>query len=198
MSSHPLAEERLDPRIKRTRALLGQAFEAALHDKGFQAVSIQDITDRAGVNRTTFYLHFPDKYALLDYHISQEFRQELEEHRLDTSRFSADSLRRLLVMVAEFAAGSNRSCPRHEAQFEGLVETQVKKHLQGLLEQWLELAGPAAELRVDPTTAAAAASWAIYGLALQWTHQRKRTSAEAFADKTFPVVAAIVGLAEPA
>jgi AcrR family transcriptional regulator len=33
--------------------------------KGFQAVSIQDITDKAGINRATFHAHFTDKYQLL-------------------------------------------------------------------------------------------------------------------------------------
>ena len=64
-------EEKIDPRIKRTRALLGQAFSEVLAEKGFQSISVQDITEKAGVNRTTFYLHFSDKYALLDYSVSR-------------------------------------------------------------------------------------------------------------------------------
>ncbi|MBK8823892.1 MAG: TetR family transcriptional regulator [Anaerolineales bacterium] len=32
---------------------------------------MQDVTDKAQVNRATFYAHFQDKYALLDYSISQ-------------------------------------------------------------------------------------------------------------------------------
>ena len=54
-----------------------------LAEKGFQAISVQDITGKAGINRTTFYLHFPDKYALLDYSVSQLFRQELDKRTLD-------------------------------------------------------------------------------------------------------------------
>ena len=72
-------EEKLDPRVKRTRQMLEQAFMEAVQEKGFQSVSVQDIAERAGVNRATFYAHFEDKYALLDHSIRQGFRQELEK-----------------------------------------------------------------------------------------------------------------------
>ena len=55
--------ERVDPRVKRTRKLLQQAFLELFQEKGFASISIQDITERATVNRATFYAHFPDKYA---------------------------------------------------------------------------------------------------------------------------------------
>ena len=57
-------EEKLDPRVKRTRSLILQAFDALLAEKGFEAISVQDVTDKAEINRATFYKHFGDKYAL--------------------------------------------------------------------------------------------------------------------------------------
>jgi AcrR family transcriptional regulator len=193
MSSYQSNEEKVDPRIKRTRALLAQAFIETLAEKGFQAVSVQDITEKAGVNRTTFYLHFPDKFALLDYTISQAFRQEIEKRMLDGSHFSPENLRTLVVTVAEFVDGANSQCARPEPQFESLVETQVNHQLQGILQTWLENT----ESNNDPDTAVTAASWAIYGLVSQWSHQKKRPSADAFADKVMPVVAAILGVGQP-
>jgi hypothetical protein len=50
----------------------------------------------------------------------------------------------------------------------------------------------------DPKTAATAASWAMYGLALEWSHEKKHPSAEFFADQVLPLVAAILGQALPA
>ncbi len=54
-----------DRRIERTRKLLHDALMALIVEKGYDAVSIQDIADRADVARTTFYLHFRDKDELL-------------------------------------------------------------------------------------------------------------------------------------
>ncbi len=55
----------LDPRKLRTRQLIRSAFIDLIREKGFDAVSIQDITDRAGLNRATFYLHYRDKHDLM-------------------------------------------------------------------------------------------------------------------------------------
>jgi AcrR family transcriptional regulator len=47
-----------DPRIKRTIKLLGDTLIELIIEKGYHNVTIRDITDRAQVSRTTFYLHF--------------------------------------------------------------------------------------------------------------------------------------------
>ena len=47
-----------------------------MREKGFAATSIQDITARANVNRGTFYLHFTDKYMLLDALLKQSAGKE--------------------------------------------------------------------------------------------------------------------------
>jgi AcrR family transcriptional regulator len=185
-------EEKLDPRVKRTRSLLERAFMEAILEKGFQAVSVQDITQKAGVNRATFYAHFEDKYALLDHSIRQGFRQELDKRMLDACKYSPENLKLLIVAVCEFVTNINSHCTPPQAQFESLVETQIKNQLQELLENWIERA----DSRVDPETAATAASWAIYGLSLQWSHDKskKHPSAEKFAEQVLPLVAANLGL----
>jgi AcrR family transcriptional regulator len=58
-------EKRLDPRVKRTRQLLRDALIELIPEKGYSAITIQDIADRATVNRVTFYLHYRDKDDLL-------------------------------------------------------------------------------------------------------------------------------------
>src|ERR1700730_2122172 len=50
-----LVEKRMDPRVKRTRQLLQRAFLELFGEKGIESISIQEITDRATVNRATFY-----------------------------------------------------------------------------------------------------------------------------------------------
>lgn len=54
-----------DRRIERTRLLLRDALMQLIVEKGYHEITIQDITDRANVSRTTFYLHFKDKEELL-------------------------------------------------------------------------------------------------------------------------------------
>lgn len=54
-----------DPRVIRTRRMLRDALIATILEKGYDATNIQDITDRAGLRRATFYLHYRDKEELL-------------------------------------------------------------------------------------------------------------------------------------
>jgi AcrR family transcriptional regulator len=196
MLPNALEEERLDPRVKRTRNLILNAFEELLPEKGFQSLTVQDITDKAEINRATFYAHFADKYALLDESIRQTFSQELEKRTLNACHYTDENLRMLIVTVCEFVSHAHTHCKTAQPQFESLVETQVKKQLQELLQMWLEKE----ETNVEARTAATAASWAIYGLVLQWSHEKEaeRPPAEQFADQVFPLIAPNLNLKQPA
>lgn len=189
-------EEKLDPRVKRTRSLLEQAFMDVVTEKGFQAVSVQDITEKAGVNRATFYAHFPDKYALLDYTVRQGFRQELEKRMLNVCTFSMGNLRALIIAVCEYVSAASSHCNPPSQQFESVMETQVKIQIQELIEKWIDKLST----DVDPKIAATAASWAIYGLAMQWSRDKskKRPTAEDFADQILPLISGNLRLLETA
>ncbi len=52
---------RIDRRVQRTRDLLQQALIELIGERGYDALTIQDIVDRANVGRTTFYLHYRSK-----------------------------------------------------------------------------------------------------------------------------------------
>ena len=58
-------ERKSDPRVIRSRQLLRAAVISLIPEKGFGAISVQDIADRATLNRATFYLHYQDKTELL-------------------------------------------------------------------------------------------------------------------------------------
>jgi AcrR family transcriptional regulator len=56
---------RVDRRVRRTQRSLKEAFLALVLERGYDKVSIEDITTRADVARATFYAHYPHKEALL-------------------------------------------------------------------------------------------------------------------------------------
>lgn len=53
-----------DRRVQRTRELLQKALIELISERGYDAITIQDIVDRANVGRTTFYLHYNSKDEL--------------------------------------------------------------------------------------------------------------------------------------
>jgi len=54
-----------DRRIRRTQKLLKQSLAELMNEKEFKDITIKDITERADLNRGTFYLHYSDTYELL-------------------------------------------------------------------------------------------------------------------------------------
>ena len=185
MLSNPKEQEKLDPRVKRTRNLILGAFESLLAEKGFESISVQDITDKAEINRATFYAHFPDKFALLDYSISQMFMQEIDKRMLNACHYTHDNLRSLILAVCEFLAKTHSECAQPHQQFESLIEGTIKKQIFDLLSLWLKKA----ETKISTEIPVTVATWAIYGLASHYSHLRKRPALEKFVDEALPLVA---------
>lgn len=55
-----------DRRIRRTKKLLKQALAQLMDEKDFKDITVKDITERADLNRGTFYLHYTDTYDILN------------------------------------------------------------------------------------------------------------------------------------
>ena len=185
MLSNPREEEKLDPRVKRTRNLILRSFESLLAEKGFETISVQDVTDRAEINRATFYAHFHDKYELLDYSISQMFKQEIEKRTLNACHYTPDNLKNLILVVCEFLVKTHSECAQPHQQFESLTEGTIKNILFELLSHWLKQTGTKISTEIPATVA----TWAIYGLASHYSHQKKRPALEKFVDEALPLVA---------
>lgn len=75
-----------DPRIKRTRAHLQNAFCTLMENRPFESISITDICKEAEIARVTFYQHYDSKEALLLACVSDFFAglyQSVDQSALD-------------------------------------------------------------------------------------------------------------------
>lgn len=63
----------VDPRIARTTHALGQALIELIQERDFAEITVQNILDRAGVGRTTFYAHYRNKEDVLHSSYEQLF-----------------------------------------------------------------------------------------------------------------------------
>jgi AcrR family transcriptional regulator len=55
------AAAKVDRRVVRTRDTLGDALVELIQEKSFDEITVQEVLDRAGVGRSTFYAHYRDK-----------------------------------------------------------------------------------------------------------------------------------------
>ena len=71
-------EKDTDLRIIRTRQMIKTAFFQLISEIGFEKITVQNITKKAVINRSTFYLHYTDKFHLLN-QLENEILEGLKE-----------------------------------------------------------------------------------------------------------------------
>ena len=65
--------------------MLMDALAKLLNKKEFEDISVQEIAAEATLNRATFYLHYPDKHALLQAMTDVRFRDLMERRGITFS-----------------------------------------------------------------------------------------------------------------
>ena len=100
-----MAEKKAYRNAIRSRRMIREAFVDLLHEKPVEKITATDIINRSGLNRSTFYAHYPDVKGILD-EITGEvftmFAQLLAE--MDFSRFLENpepNLRRVVLFLEE-------------------------------------------------------------------------------------------------
>ncbi|MEP7284466.1 MAG: TetR/AcrR family transcriptional regulator [Chloroflexota bacterium] len=182
-------ESKLDPRIKRTRQLLLQALADLLKEKDFSDITVQDISTRAEVNRATFYAHFEDKYALMNYRVQEDLQARLDSKLPDAPTLTAANLRLLVIIVCEYLGEFMGHCtpiPQNHDQMIFMV-SQVQRSIYDLLLTWI--AEPSSyshqnhEYHGSPEAIARMISWVIFGIVFEWARGDRKLSLEPLTDQ---------------
>ena len=180
---------RIDPRVKRTRELIMRAFDELVAEKGHTGLTVQEIAERATINRATFYAHFADQYELFDHHVSEAFREELRRRLPDPSGLTQENLKAMILAACDYLARLNTACSRTDRQFRPIIESQVQGELYELLLRWMEATPEkTAGRQVSPGVAASVVSWSIFGTALDWSRNGAAPSSEEVADRALAVI----------
>ncbi len=178
-----------DPRVQRTRKLIEQAFIELIRERGFQSITIQDITGRATLNRATFYAHFEDKFDMLDHFIRAQFHEALLTKIPDYPEYTHQRLILLIVTVIEFVLTIRTHCEPADRQIEAMFETAVQEELYLYLADWMDHAPKGiVPLEVTTKTAASVWSWAIFGTAIQTSRTETDQTAAQIANQIAQVL----------
>lgn len=184
-----MTDDELDPRVRRTRQLIEDAFLELLGEKTLQALTVGEITRRAGINRATFYSHFYDKYALFSHTIRRTFQHTLEQHLPPGAPLSRANVRALVAAVCHYFVYLNSQCPPSDRQLRPVAETEVQAVVGEQLLAWLRTDPDQA----DPELTAAFLSWAIFGAGLEWVGNRPAPDVDDVARRMVVLVEATLG-----
>src|SRR5271156_6096126 len=153
---HPETET-TDPRIVRSRRMLMDALARLLVKKEFEDVSVQEITDEATLNRATFYLHYPDKNALLQAMTESRFR-DLIDRRAITFANCNGALRAIALGVCDYLAEST-GWPTQLSRM--ALAGSIIPIVEDMFKEGLARHGMAPG--ADASLAATTAAWAVFG-----------------------------------
>ncbi|WP_067621294.1 TetR/AcrR family transcriptional regulator [Alicyclobacillus acidiphilus] len=182
-------ENALDLRVRRTRKLLQDALLNLMSKKSFQAITVQDIAAEAMINRSTFYDHFVDKYALMEYTVSQQFQEQLMNKLPDRNHYSAENLRALITTMWEYFGGLHGRCQHGDEQERMLFQSQVMNVVKRVLTNWLSEAPEASTGDQSACELAVAVmSWAMYGGAHYWSENKPQGTGEELAERLIPIL----------
>jgi AcrR family transcriptional regulator len=157
--------------------MLMEALGKLLNQKELEDISVQEIADEATLNRATFYLHYPDKNALLRAMTETRFRELIQRRGLCFENCDG-ALRAIALGVCDYLT-ENTGCPTQLAKMslEGSIIPVVESvFLEGADKHPVK---PGTDSALLATTAA----WAIFGAARSWYQTPNRIPAEQMAEK---------------
>lgn len=76
-----MTERKENRSARRSRRMIRQAFEELLQQREFSKITVIDIVERADLNRSTFYAHYPDIYGIVD-----EIQEEIIQRNMERFR----------------------------------------------------------------------------------------------------------------
>ncbi|AWV33848.1 TetR/AcrR family transcriptional regulator [Paenibacillus odorifer] len=184
-----------DPRVLRTRLLIREAFRNLLKTKGFDSMTIKDISQKATINRATFYAHYEDKYALLDEFTEQSFHQMIPEQVKNAREFSDEICNQLILLTHQYIVDFYQKCRMDSKSIAKLVDEKVKNMLQQIIEN-IFLKGVNYDIadRQHTKIISAMTGSAIYGAAFSWLIEGEADQTDLLVDIVRPYVMSGLGL----
>lgn len=127
-----------DPRALRTRAKLEQALMEIAARRGFPAATVQEVSRRAQVSRSTFYRHFRNTRELLDKVFAdlqeQGARQPIRSVVVDQRQLPIEAPPSLVVLIRQI----QKRAPFFRTMLGPQADPDLTKRLRWLLEQQLQ------------------------------------------------------------
>lgn len=137
-----------DLRVRRTQKHLKEALVALTLEKGYAAVAVQDIAERAMVNRATFYRHYEDKYDLVRRCLQDLLAEMPTADLLEVARaYPAE----LPPATVQFFRHISRHVPFYRAMLGRGGMPSFKEQLQASIERGVRQELGALGERCDPT-----------------------------------------------
>lgn len=137
-----MMKQKEDLRITRTKKLIKDAFINLMQEKSYEHITIQDIAEKAMINRNTFYLHYVDKVDLLQKMSNaclDDLKECLDKFILTADQFHPNAFRIIIEAVFQSleqnlpiyqAFMGNRECPFFKKSLKTVISDHISQGMQ--------------------------------------------------------------------
>lgn len=94
-----------------TKKSIEEAFTSLLRKKDVENITIKNITEKANVNRATFYAHFKDKYHLFEEMIHRAIRESINDKAGNLTILDKNHINFLFTSICDFMNEIVENCP---------------------------------------------------------------------------------------
>jgi AcrR family transcriptional regulator len=182
----------------RTRRRIHDAFLTLVETRDVAEISVSDVTTQAGLNRTTFYLHYQDIHALLDAVIDeimdrlQEGGRKLLEWDGSTDEGWQETFYRTMAERPELFISLLRSTAR-----EKMVSRFMEDHKAWFLARWEKDGVIPPDGWPDLQTCATWVAGGVHALTVEWLESGMPVSPEVLAEQAYALGMAAIGQVDP-
>ena len=122
---------KVDPRIIRTKKS-GRSVSRGFREKKMSQITVKDITERATVNRATFYAHFTDKYDILNYTLSETILKDLNNTLSVSDIINETVISNLFISIANYMVEVQDSCKMNSETFCNQAHQRINNELEDI------------------------------------------------------------------
>lgn len=183
-------EEKLDRRQQRTRKLLRDALIALIIERGFDELTIEDITEKADLRRATFYLHYSNKEDFLLKVLQETFDElvvQMEPLIQGDQLAGKTQVETYEVMYRHVGENGELYCVILAGQGGAAIARRIREYLAGHVQKALKLLEP----DFSPVPSEVLANYmagAELGLMTWWLENGKPYSPEQMAEMTHRMI----------
>ncbi len=125
METTPIKKE--DLRVQKTKKALTEKFRQLLEEKRFEDITVNELCEKAGIRRATFYKHFEDKYDFLSF-VVQSLRDDFDR-QVWAKKKPGRSSEYYVTYVKELISFVNY----YDKTFKGIMKSDLSHHLVSIM-----------------------------------------------------------------
>ncbi len=185
-----------DARVIKTKAKLTEEFSRLLCDRKFEDINVNELCDRAGVRRATFYKHFSGKYGFLEYfvgHLRENFDRRYPMMQKKVSS-PADYYTEYAVAIIDFITENEAMIQNalDSDMLPSLIQVIISRNFEDTQNRLRQTTDEGARLPASVEITASMMTSAVAGTIVWWLKSGKALPKDRLCAEISSVISAIV------